>query len=103
MKQRQEIFEQAMALPSGAAREEFLPGACGRNRELRGGVDQLPAAFHDTGELDFLKSGERSQETPTVGADPQRHELVVRVPQPLMTRSANWRVKRRRRPRAYQT
>ncbi len=74
MKQEQEIFAQAMAQPSGAAREEFLLGACGPNRELRRRVDQLLAAFHEARELDFLKSGQRSQEIPTVGADPPCHE-----------------------------
>ena len=47
----QEIFEQAIALPSGEAREGFLLGACGQNRELRRSIDELLAAFDDAGKL----------------------------------------------------
>jgi len=54
MKQEQEIFEQAIALASREAREGFLLGACGQNRELRKSVDELIAAFDDAGKLDFL-------------------------------------------------
>ena len=45
MKPEQEIFEQAMALPSREAREGYLLGACGQNRDLRRSVDELLAAF----------------------------------------------------------
>ncbi len=59
-----------MALPSTEAREEYLLGACGQNRELRRSVDGLLAAFHDAGEMDFLKAGDRPKETRTVRVDP---------------------------------
>ena len=74
MKQEQEIFEQAMALPSHEAREAYLLGACGQNRDLRRSVDELLAAFNDAGELDFLQTGERSQEAQTVLADVRLEE-----------------------------
>ncbi|MEK7686133.1 MAG: serine/threonine-protein kinase [Verrucomicrobiota bacterium] len=74
MKQEQEIFEQAMALPSHEAREAYLLGACGQNRDLRRSVDELLAAFNDAGELDFLQTGERSQEAQTVLADVRPEE-----------------------------
>ena len=69
MKQEQEIFEQAMALPSREAREAYLLGACGQNRDLRRSVDELLAAFNDAGELDFLRTGDRPQEGQTVLMD----------------------------------
>jgi hypothetical protein len=68
MTQEQEIFEQAKALPSCGAREAYLIGACGQNRELRRSVDELLAAFNDAGEIDFLKAGDRSPEGRTVPA-----------------------------------
>src|SRR5436190_14154370 len=68
MKQEQEIFEQAIALASREAREGFLLGACGQDRELRRSVDELIAAFDDAGKLDFLQTGDRSQEAQTVRA-----------------------------------
>jgi eukaryotic-like serine/threonine-protein kinase len=74
MKQEQEIFEQAMALPSREAREGFLNEACGQNRELRRSVDELLAAFNDAGEIDFLKAGDRSQEAQTVLVDARLDE-----------------------------
>ena len=64
MKRDLEIFEQAIALPSREAREAFLLGACGSNRDLRPAVDELLAAFDAAGEIDFL--GERSVEAQTV-------------------------------------
>jgi WD40 repeat protein/serine/threonine protein kinase len=66
MKLEQEIFEQAIALPSIEAREGFLLKACGQNRELRRSVDGLIAAFNEAGEMDFLKSGDRSPEAQMV-------------------------------------
>src|SRR5688572_9451793 len=69
MKQEQEIFEQAIALPSREAREGFLLGACGQDRDLRRSVDELLAAFDDAGELDFLQTGERRPEAQTDPAD----------------------------------
>src|SRR6266542_3682167 len=74
MKQEQEIFEKAIALLSREARERFLLGACGHDRELRQRVDELLAAFNDAGELDFLQTGESSQETQTVLIGTQLHE-----------------------------
>ena len=74
MKQEQEIFEQAIALPSREARENFLLGACGQNRELRRSVDELLAAFNDAGKLDFLKADDRSREDQTVLGDAPLHE-----------------------------
>src|SRR5450759_5593788 len=74
MKQEQEIFEQAMALPSREAREAYLLGACGQNRDLRRSVDELLAAFNDAGEIDFLKTGDRPQEGQTVQADARLDE-----------------------------
>ena len=74
MKQEQEIFEQAMALTSHEAREGYLIGACGQNRDLRRRVDELLAAFNDAGELDFLKSGERGREAQTVLLDARPDE-----------------------------
>src|SRR5450759_1745108 len=74
MKQEQEIFEQAMALPSREAREAYLLGACGQNRDLRRSVDELLAAFNDAGEIDFLKTGDRPQEGQTVEADARLDE-----------------------------
>src|SRR3989475_2901121 len=74
MKREQEIFEQAIALASREAREGFLLGACGQNRELRRSVDELIAAFDDAGKLDFLQTGERSQEAQTVPADARLDE-----------------------------
>jgi len=74
MKQEQEIFEQAMALPSREAREAYLLGACGQNRELRQSVDELLAAFNDAGEIDFLKTGDRPQEAQTVLLDARPDE-----------------------------
>src|SRR5258706_13003970 len=68
MKREQEIFEQAIALPSCEAREGFLLGACGQDRDLRRNVDELLAAFDDAGKLDFLQTGDRSQEAQTVRA-----------------------------------
>jgi WD40 repeat protein/serine/threonine protein kinase len=69
MKQEQDIFEQAMALPSQEVREAYLLGACGQNRELRKSVDELLAAFNEAGELDFLQTTDRSQEAQTVARD----------------------------------
>ena len=69
MKLEQEIFEQAIALLSREAREGFLLGACGQNRELRRSVDELLAAFDDAGKLDFLQTTDRSQEAQTVPAE----------------------------------
>jgi len=74
MKQEQEIFEQAMALPSREAREAYLLGACGQNRDLRRSVDELLAAFNDAGEIDFLKTGDRGQEAQTVLLDTRSDE-----------------------------
>ena len=74
MKQEQEIFEQAMALPSREARDGYLLGACGQNRELRRSVDELLAAFDDAGQLKFLKTGDRSQEAETVLGDTRLDE-----------------------------
>ncbi len=69
MKQEQEIFEQALALPSAEAREGYLLGACGQNRELRRSVDELLAAFNDAGAMDFLKAGDRIEKNQTVLSD----------------------------------
>src|SRR5664279_175305 len=69
MKQEQEIFEQAMALPSHEAREGYLIGACGQNRDLRRSVDELRSAFNDAGEIDFLKAGDGGREAQTVLLD----------------------------------
>ncbi|MEO8428042.1 MAG: serine/threonine-protein kinase, partial [Verrucomicrobiota bacterium] len=74
MKQEQEIFEQAIALPTRDAREGFLLGACGQNQELRQSVDELLAAFNDAGELDFLQTSDRSPEAQTVLTDTTLHE-----------------------------
>jgi eukaryotic-like serine/threonine-protein kinase len=74
MKQEQEIFEQAMALPSREAREGYLIRACGQNRDLRRSVDELLAAFNDAGDIDFLKTGDRPQEGQTVAADARLDE-----------------------------
>jgi eukaryotic-like serine/threonine-protein kinase len=74
MKQEQEIFEQAMALPSREAREAYLLGACGQNRDLRRSVDELLAAFNDAGEIDFLKTGDCRQEAQTVLLDARPDE-----------------------------
>ena len=74
MKQEQEIFEQAMALPSREDREAYLLGACGQNRDLRRSVDELLAAFNDAGEIDFLKAGDRGQEAQTVLLDARPDE-----------------------------
>src|SRR5450759_2738351 len=74
MKQEQEIFEQAMALPSRKARDGYLIRACGQNRDLRRRVDELLAAFNDAGEIDFLKGGDRPQEAQTVEADARLDE-----------------------------
>jgi len=74
MKHEQEIFERAMALPSDEAREGYLLGACGQNRELRRSVDELLAAFDDAGELDFLKAGDCSREAQTVPDDTRPDE-----------------------------
>jgi serine/threonine protein kinase len=74
MKQEQEIFEQAMALPSREAREGFLLGACGQNRELRRSVDELLAAFDEAGAIDFLKADDGTQEPQTVLADARLEE-----------------------------
>ena len=79
MKQEQEIFEQAMALPSPEAREAYLLGACGQNRGLRRSVDELLAAFNDAGQLDFLKGGERMQEDQAVPADARLDEGIGSV------------------------
>jgi WD40 repeat protein/serine/threonine protein kinase len=69
MNQEQELFEQALALPSREAREGYLLRACGQNRELRKNVDKLLAAFNDVREMDFLTSGDRAQEAQTVIAE----------------------------------
>jgi WD40 repeat protein len=69
MKQEQEIFERVMTLASGEAREAYLLGACGRNRELRKSVDELLAAFNEAGELAFLQTGDRSPGAQTILAD----------------------------------
>jgi eukaryotic-like serine/threonine-protein kinase len=69
MKPEHEIFEQAMALPSGEAREAYLVEACGRNRELRRNVDELLAAFNDAGQIDFLKASDRAPEARTMQLD----------------------------------
>jgi WD40 repeat protein len=74
MKQEEEIFEQAMALSSPEAREGYLLGACGQNRELRRSVDELLAAFNDAGAMDFLKADDRSPEAQTLQADPRLDE-----------------------------
>jgi hypothetical protein len=74
MKQEQEIFEQAIALPSREARERFLLEACGQDRELRRNVDELLAAFDDAAKLDFLQTGDRMQEAQTVPVDARLDE-----------------------------
>ena len=63
-----------MALPSREAREGYLLGACGQNKDLRKSVDELLAAFNDVGELEFLKTGDRKQEDQTVVAETKLHE-----------------------------
>jgi WD40 repeat protein len=74
MKQEQEIFEQAIALASHEAREAYLLGACGQNKDLRRSVDELLEAFNDAGEIDFLKGGDRPQEAQTVLVDARLDE-----------------------------
>ena len=74
MKQEQEIFEQAMALPSREAREGFLLGACGQNRELRRSVEELLTTFDEAGELHFLQADDRMPEPLTVPGDVQLEE-----------------------------
>src|SRR5881394_3010247 len=69
MKREQEIFEQAIALASREAREGFLLGACGQDRELRRSVDELLAAFDDAGKLNFLQTADRSQEVQSIPGD----------------------------------
>ena len=69
MKPEQEIFEQALALPSRQAREAYLVAACGQNWGLRRSVDELLAAFNDAGELDFLGTGDRRPEPQTLLSD----------------------------------
>ena len=69
MKQEQEIFEQALALPSREAREAYLLGACGQNRDLRRRIEELLAAFNDAAEMDFLKTGDRVKKTQTLLLD----------------------------------
>ena len=74
MKLEQEIFEQALGLPSPEAREAYLLSACGQNLNLRRGVDELLAAFNAAGELDFLPTGDPSQEPRTVRVDARLDE-----------------------------
>jgi serine/threonine protein kinase len=69
MKQEQEIFEQAMALPPGAEREGYLRAACGQNRKLRQSINELLMAFHEAGELDFFQSRERAPTARTTLVD----------------------------------
>src|SRR5437762_257275 len=70
MKREEEIFEQAIALASPEAREGFLLGACGEDRDLRRRVDELLGAFQDAGQIAFLHTGDRSDVTPTLPAAP---------------------------------
>ena len=74
MKLEQEIFEQALGLPSPEAREAYLLSACGQNLNLRRGVDELLAAVNAAGELDFLPTGDPSQEPRTVRVDARLDE-----------------------------
>jgi eukaryotic-like serine/threonine-protein kinase len=74
MKQEQEIFERALALPSREAREAYLLEACGQNRELRRSIDELLAAFNDAGAIDFLKTGDRGPEGRTALMDARPEE-----------------------------
>ena len=74
MKEEQEIFEQAITLPTREARDGFLLGACGQNRELRARIDALLQAFSDAGELEFLHTSERSAAAATVMDDSPLHE-----------------------------
>ena len=74
MEQDQEIFEQALVLSAGVAREGYLLAACGQNRELRRSVDELLAAFAEAGELDFLPSADRQPEAQTQLANAPLHE-----------------------------
>jgi hypothetical protein len=69
MNPEQEIFEQALALPSRQAREGYLLKACGPNQDLRRRVDELLAALDEAGELDFLNTGNRGAEAQTVAGD----------------------------------
>ena len=69
MTPEEQIFERAMELASGEARDAYLLGACGQNRDLRRRVDELLAAFDEAGELDFLNTGDREPGAPTVLAD----------------------------------
>jgi WD40 repeat protein/serine/threonine protein kinase len=79
MKQEQEIFERAKALPSREARDAYLLQACGQNRELRRSVDDLLAAFNDAAAIDFLKTGDRGPEglTATTEARPEESPGTV--------------------------
>ncbi len=74
MKPEQTIFEQAIALPPGQARDRFLRQACGGNGELRRSLDELLAAFHEAGDIDFLKAGGGPREAPTLVADARLDE-----------------------------
>ena len=74
MTQEEQIFEQAVARPAGQAREAYLLGACAQDRGLRRRVDELLAAFDEAGELDFLNTGDRRLEAPTVLADARSDE-----------------------------
>ena len=57
MKQEQEIFAGALALPSREAREAYLNRACGEDGALRQRVEGLLASFEDAGDLGFLRTG----------------------------------------------
>src|SRR5216110_1892843 len=70
MKREEEIFEQAIALPSPEPREGFLLRACGEDRALRRRVDEVLGAFQDAGQVAFLQTADRSDVTPTLPAAP---------------------------------
>src|SRR2546430_338869 len=63
MKREEQIFEQAIALASAQARQVYLLGACGDDRDLRRRLDELLDAFQDADQMAFLRTGDRSNES----------------------------------------
>jgi eukaryotic-like serine/threonine-protein kinase len=79
-----EIFNQALEMPSAEARNAFLQGACGQDRELRNQIDSLLRAYYSA-ERFIPEKGPR--ETIRVMAEPSetpgtvigRYKLLQRI------------------------
>ena len=73
MKREQELFEQALALPSHEAREAFLFEACGQDLDLHG-LDQVVVDVRGEGPGDLRLPNAHGQDDDREGAEGPAHQ-----------------------------